>query len=120
MTNVLFIFSDDDADLAVAASDCDTATAYKYLRQMLASKMCLPIRQFDALEFATLFVAVNKTRPYDICFCGEHDDGVDLDGIDTIYHIYSDGQSIVVTPTAHDAAAPDQVEVWAFEHQQYH
>tara|TARA_B100000780_G_C20722104_1_gene287011 strand:- start:103 stop:459 length:357 start_codon:yes stop_codon:yes gene_type:complete len=118
MTNALFIFSDDDADLAVAATDCDTAKAYTFFRKMLSSKMCLPIRQFDALEFATLFVAVNKSRPYDICFCGEHDDGVDFDEINAVYHVYSDGEAIVVTPTDRDDQ--EQGEVWAFEHQVYH
>ena len=71
MSESIFIFQDNETEMAVAVRDCDDERAMSMLYAALTSPMSLPIRKFDALEFATCFVAVNKRGPYDILFCGE-------------------------------------------------
>ena len=97
MGEAIFIFQDKETEMAVAVRDCDEASAMKMLHATLTSDMALPLKQFDALEFATCFVAVNKKGPYDVLFCGEFEDDA-LEDVANVYDCKSTGDALVVTP----------------------
>ena len=53
----LFVFGDADTEMSVLVRDCDVSRALNMIHKTLVSDMCAPIDSFDALEFATTFVA---------------------------------------------------------------
>jgi len=67
----LFVFGDADTEMSVLVRDCDVSRALNMIHKTLVSDMCAPIDSFDALEFATTFVAANKKEPFDMVFVGE-------------------------------------------------
>lgn len=103
MSEAIFIFQDNECEMAVAVRDCDDDKAMQMLYTALTSGMALPLSEFDALEFATLFVAVNKKSPYDILFCGEFEDDQDFEGISNVYDCACNGEALVVTPMEFDS-----------------
>lgn len=67
----LFVFGDDEIETSVLVRECDPQRALTMIHNTLVSGMCAPLDSFDALEFATTFVAANKKEPFDMVFVGE-------------------------------------------------
>lgn len=116
MSEAIFIFQDKETEMAVAVRDCDDASAMQMLHATLTSDMALPLKQFDALEFATCFVAVNKKGPYDVLFVGdfEHDE---LDDVANVYDCKSTGDALVVTPMEFSGSSgmKSPTQLWALK-----
>ena len=116
MGEAIFIFQDQETEMAVAVRDCDEASAMKMLHAALTSDMALPLKQFDALEFATCFVAVNKKGPYDVLFCGEFEDDA-LEDVTNVYDCISTGDALVVTPMefSNNSGMRSPTHLWALK-----
>tara|TARA_B100000963_G_C22512358_1_gene618978 strand:- start:141 stop:506 length:366 start_codon:yes stop_codon:yes gene_type:complete len=116
MGEAIFIFQDKETEMAVAVRDCDEASAMQMLHATLTSDMALPLKQFDALEFATCFVAVNKKGPYDVLFCGEFEDDA-LDDVANVYDCKSTGDCLVVTPMefSSNSGVRSPTQLWALK-----
>ena len=116
MSEAIFIFQDKETEMAVAVRDCNDEQAMSMLHAALTSPMSLPLKDFDALEFATLFVAVNKRGPYDVLFCGDFEDD-DLEGISSVYDCVSNGEALVVTPMEYDSqeGCKEPEHLWALK-----
>lgn len=116
MSEAIFIFQDQETEMAVAVRDCDEASAMKMLHAALTSDMALPLKQFDALEFATCFVAVNKKGPYDVLFCGEFEDDA-LEDVANVYDCKSTGDALVVTPMefSNNSGMRSPTHLWALK-----
>ena len=116
MGEAIFIFQDQETEMAVAVRDCDEASAMKMLHAALTSDMALPLKQFDALEFATCFVAVNKKGPYDVLFCGEFEDDA-LEDVANVYDCKSTGDALVVTPMefSNNSGMRSPTHLWALK-----
>tara|TARA_B110000046_G_C12986245_1_gene395774 strand:+ start:1110 stop:1475 length:366 start_codon:yes stop_codon:yes gene_type:complete len=116
MNEAVFIFTDDDCEMAVAVKKCDDDRARKLLTAAITSKMALPLKDFDAIEFAAVFVAVNKKEPYDILFCGELREDENLLDIKNVYDCHSNGECLVVTPMAFDDEGEvEPMHLWALK-----
>lgn len=121
MSESIFIFQDNETEMAVAVRDCDDERAMSMLYAALTSPMSLPIRKFDALEFATCFVAVNKRGPYDILFCGEFMEE-DLEDVAHVYDCRTSEGKLVVTPMSFDQkeGCQEPQQIWALSQHTLH
>lgn len=116
MGEAIFIFQDHETEMAVAVRDCDDVSAMRMLHATLTSEMATSIRNFDALEFATCFVAVNKKGPYDLLFVGDFEDDV-LDDVENVYDCKATGDALVVTPMdfKNNDGSPTPTHLWALK-----
>jgi len=122
MAEAIFIFQDDETEMAVTVRDCDHVSAMSMLHKTLTSPIATPLRDFDALEFASLFVSVNKKKPYDILFCGAVEEDDELSDVEQVYDCHSNGDSLVVTPMNYNnkqgCAEPEHL--WALKQIRLH
>lgn len=117
MAEAIFIFQDQETEMAVTVRDCNHASAMTMLHKTLTSPIATPLKYFDALEFASLFVSVNKKKPYDVLFCGSLEEDDDLSDVDQVYDCHAKGDSLVVTPMHfnHKQGCSEPEHLWALK-----
>lgn len=114
MRPALFIFADDDMTSCVYVHECDDDLAKTMIGRALTSPVSMPIRDFDPLEFTSVFVRENKSRPYDMVFTGEYDEDADDEDIELFYEVRqspTQPDTLAVVPI--DTTSKDgSIEAW--------
>jgi len=101
MDPALFVFTDEETSSCIYVHQCDAEMAKTMITRTISSNVCTPVSSYDPLEFATVFVAANKSKPYDMLFVGELDEEELEDGdINVIYeiapsHLFPDALDVV-------------------------
>ena len=115
----LFVFVDDETTSCVIVTACTDAKAKNMIGRALQHQSAPPLKYYTADEFATVFIAANKTRTYDMMLIGENDGEEDHEHIGTIYEIAKRDNAILVLPVDTNGDVKQQ-DIWTFQNHILH
>lgn len=100
MKPALFAFTDSNTTQCVYVHECDESKAHDMIHRCIGHEWMTPLKDFDASEMTSLFVAANKSGPFDMIVVpamGDEDDYSELEALYQI-RITADSKAITVTP----------------------
>lgn len=110
MKPALFVFADAHSNSCVYVHECDHKAAYDMIAKTITHEWMCKASDFDACEMSTLFVAANKSGPFDMIVLGDFDEADDCEDVEAVYEVRpsKDGKAIVVLPVTADGE-PQQI-----------
>ena len=119
MKPALFVFADAHTNSCVYVHECDQKKAYDMIAKTITHEWMSKASDFDACEMSTLFVAANKSGPFDMIVIGDFDDSDEYEDVEAVYEIApsKDGKAIVVMPVTDDGEAQ---QIWLLKQVQIH
>jgi hypothetical protein len=119
MKPALFVFADAHSKSCVYVYQSDHKKAYSMIVRTITHEWMTKVEDFDASEMSTLFVAANKSGPFDMIAVGDFDESDEYEDVGAAYEVSpsKDGRAVVVI-----AATPDEEpqQVWLLKKVTFH
>lgn len=113
MKPAMFIFSDDEFTSCVYVHECDDDRAKQMIGRTLASPFAWPNKQYDPLEATSVFVAANKSKPFDMLFVGEfNQDDAEIEDITQFYEVTPSEVKGALMVVPIDTTKTEPTEAW--------
>jgi len=113
MKPALFAFTDSDTTQCVYVHESNVETAYEMISRCITHEWAPSLKDFDASEMSALFVAANKSAPFDMIVVTSMSDEDDYSDLEAVYQITrtADCSALAVTPIIDDPDFAPQVWV---------